>query len=282
MTSNYYYLVAGLPELLLDEGKQRISCIDFLDEASEQLTVSDMRLLNALRLPFDNENLLSLLLKTGKPFDKKGAVEEEELASALKSPDSLPGYMQRFIDSYRENRSPVPGLTPADQLAWFFYEEMTAASDPLISEWYTFDRNLRNIVAGLNCRRGLAHLEALGTDREKPAAAVVIGRDDVAEAVMRSNAPDFGLTAMLPWADRLVSLSRGSAGEFEKGVDTVRWDMLNEMTTGFYFSAEAVFAFFIKLTIVERWMALDPETGRARFDRLIDELKASYTVPADF
>ena len=282
MTGNYYYLVSGLPELLLDEGKQQLLCSDFINEASEQLNHNDFKLFNLLRLPFDNENLLALIQKTDRPFDKRGSIEEEDLVSGLKIPDELPSYMECFIEAFSENRSPAPGLTPTDQLAWFFYEEMTQHREPFISEWYAFDLNLRNVLAGINCRNGLAHLEALATERDKAAAVAVIGRDDVAEAILRSNAPDFGLTMQLPWIERIISLSRGPMQEFEKGIDSLRWDILNEMTIASHFRAETVFAFFIKLTIVERWQALDPETGREQLDRLLDELTSSYAVPANF
>jgi hypothetical protein len=282
MTSNYYYLVSGLPDVLLDEGKQPHSCEEFAAEASEQLNRNDLALFNLFRLPFDNVNLLNLLEKKDAVFDKRGSLEEEVLSAALKIPDDLPVYMQLFIDAYRENRSPAPGLVPRDQLAWFFYEEMTCRHDPFIRKWYRFDLQLRNIIAGINCRREFAHLEELATERERAASVVVVGRDDVAEAVLRSNAPDFGLSQQLPWVERLVTLSRGQLHEFEKGIDTLRWDILDEMTLFSYFSAETVFAYFIKLTIVERWLALDPQTGKEQLDRLLDELKGSYTVPAQF
>jgi hypothetical protein len=282
MTGNYYYLVAGLPELLLDTGKQQLSCVDFLSEAAEQLSRDDLRLLQLLQLPFDNDNLLSQLLKTDVPFDKKGSIGEEELATGIKFPDELPEYMQQFIESFRENRSPAPGLTPADQLAWFFHEAMTGQENDFIREWYTFDLHLRNVIAGINCRKELGHLEALATEREKAVASVIVGRDDVAEAILRSNAPDFGLATALPWIEKLVALSRGPIEEFEKGIDDMRWEVLDEMTIASHFRAETVFAFFIKLTIVERWLALDPVSGRERLDRLLDELTASYSVPVEF
>ena len=38
MAHNYYFFVAGLPDLLLDEGKLSTSCIDFAAEAQEQLS----------------------------------------------------------------------------------------------------------------------------------------------------------------------------------------------------------------------------------------------------
>ena len=282
MTSNYYYLVAGLPELLLDTGKQQLACVDFLSEAAEQLTPDDLRLLQLLQLPYDNDNLLTELLKTDAPFDKKGSISEEDLAIAVKFPDELPEYMQRFVEAQRENRSPVPGLTPADQLAWFFYEAMVEQSNEFIREWYTFDLHLRNVITGINCRKETGHLEALATDREKAVTSLIIGRDEVAEAILRSSAPDFGLAAMLPWVERLVALARGPVEEFEKGIDDLRWETLDEMTIASYFRAETIFAFFIKCTIVERWLALDPTAGKERLDRLLDELTASYSVPVEF
>ena len=282
MTSNYYYLVAGLPELLLDTGKQQLACTDFLGDAAEQLTPADLRLLQLLQLPYDNDNLLAMLLKTEAPFDKRGSISEEELSIALKFPDELPEYMQQFVEAQRENRPPASGLTPADQLAWFFYEAMVEQSNEFIREWYTFDLHLRNVIAGINCRKEFGHLEALATDREKAVASLIIGRDDVAEAILRSSAPDFGLAASLPWVERLVALGRGPVGEFEKGIDDLRWKMLDEMTIASHFRAETVFAFFIKCTIVERWLALDPVSGRERLDRMLDELTASYSVPVEF
>ena len=282
MTSNYYYLVAGLPELLLDEGKQPLSSGDFLQDAAEQLDAADLRILNLLRLPYDNKNLLSLLLKSEQPFDPRGSISEEALTAGLKFPDELPEYMQQFIEAFRENRSPAPGLVPDDQLAWFFYDAMLQQENEFIREWFTFDLQLRNAAAGINCRKEFAHLEALATERDKPVSSVIVGRDEVAEALLRSNAPDFGLSAIVPWADRIFSLSRGSFPEFEKGIDSLRWEVLDEMTVDAYFRAETVMAFFIKLTIVERWLTLEPAAGREWFDRLLEELKASYSVPADF
>ncbi|MBN1308234.1 MAG: DUF2764 family protein [Chitinispirillaceae bacterium] len=282
MASNYYYFIAGLPDLLLDEGKVSTTCIDFAVEAQEQLSPEDFARFNLLRLPFDNDNLVGLIEKKEREADKRGLIDEEDLAAGLKFPDALPHYMQCFLEAFHENRPPHPGLTVADQLAWFFHEEMAQQQCTFIRDWYAFDLQVRNVVTAINCRRNLAHLDALATDRDKAAAVLLIGRDDVAEALLRSNAPDFGLSAQLPWIDRLLGLSRGKTLEFEKGIDTLRWDTLNDMTTASYFQAETIYAFYIKLIIVERWRALDPVIGRERLDKLLEELKASYAVPALF
>jgi hypothetical protein len=282
MTGNYYYLVAGLPDLFLDEGKQPLSCIESISEIREQLSGCDAGLFSFLQYPFDNRNLVSLLTENSDVFDARGYFTEEELTASLKVPEDLPGYMQLFLEAHGENRSPQQGLTPEDRLAWFFYEEACDNANTFIREWFTFDRNLRNVIAGINCRKELSHLDELGTDRDKAASALVVGRDEVAEAVMRSNAADFGIASQFPYVERVVALARKDVQEFEKGIDNLRWEMLDEMTTFSYFGAETVFAFFIKLTIVERWMALDPETGKEKRDRLLEELMASYTVPREF
>jgi len=282
MTGNYYYLVAGLPDIFLDEGKQPLSCVESSIDIRELLSRNDAELFSFLQYPFDNGNLISLLTQNGEAFDPRGRFSEDELTASLKVSDDLPEYMQSFLEAHRENRTPQQGLTPEDQLAWFFYEDACDNGNEFIREWFTFDRNLRNVLAGVNCRKELSHLDELGTDRDKAASVLVIGRDEVADAVLRSNAADFGIASQFPYVERVIALSRGDIQEFEKGIDNLRWEVLDEMTTFSYFSAEAVFAFFIKLTIVERWMALDPETGIEKRDRLLEELMASYAVPKEF
>ncbi len=282
MRHNYYYFVAGLPDLLLDEGKVPVDSIEFALEAKEQLSSEDYMTFNLLRLPFDNYNLIGLIGKKQFKFDKRGSIEEADLTEGLKFPDTLPAYMGHFLETLRENRSPYTGLTPSDQLAWFFYEAMLNEKSDFIRHWYEFDLHLRNVVVALNCRRNIEHIEALATERERPAAMLIIGRDDISDAILKSNAPDFGLSAQLPWIERLLALSRSSALEFEKGIDTLRWEILNEMTISSYFQAETVYAFYLKLNIVERWKALDADEGKRRLDKLLGELKATYSVPASF
>jgi len=60
MARNYYYFVAGLPDILLDEGRQQAACIEFASEAQEQLSATDFDRFNLLRLPFDNANLVNV------------------------------------------------------------------------------------------------------------------------------------------------------------------------------------------------------------------------------
>ena len=282
MGNNYYFLVAGLPDLILDEGKNVPSFVEFMEELEEQISSGDLELLRCIRLPLDNSNLITVLQNSKKEFDPRGNFTREEIASAIKNGDGLPEYMLTFLEAYKENRLPSSPLIAEDQLNCFFYEQMIAHPNQFIREWFTFELNLRNLIAGINSRRGLQHFDALASERERAIASVLIGINDEAEMILRSNAPDFGLSSQLPWAERVINLSRSTLLEFEKGIDLLRWDMLNELTAFSYFSIETIIAFSIKLMMVERWKKLDAQTGKVVLERLVEELHATYSVPTDF
>lgn len=281
MSNNYYYFVSGLPELLLDEGKQPVSTEDFIAEVEEHLTGKDLERFRILRLSFDNNNLIKLLEKK-EATDKRGTIEVTELSSGLKVSDGLPEYMRIFLDAYKDNKPPYQGLTLKDQLDCFFYEYVTNHPDLFIRKWFTFELNLKNLLVALNCRRNVEHLDSLSTDREKAVSLLVIGRNDFTEALLRSNAPDFGLGTQYSWVERVLGLPKDNLLEFEKGIDSIRWEYLNDLTLFSYFKAETIYAFFLKLLIVERWKALDNKTGKEMLERLVEELNSSYTIPVVF
>jgi hypothetical protein len=48
------------------------------------------------------------------------------------------------------------------------------------------------------------------------------------------------------------------------------------------FSIEAVFAYFCKLEMLNRWELLDPETGKETFREIIESLRSEAKVPEEF
>ena len=109
----------------------------------------------------------------------------------------------------------------------------------------------------------------------------IVGRNDVAQTILRSTTPDFSLSAQLPWIERLVGLSRDNLVELEKSIDTLRWEMLNELTVFSYFAVETLLAFCIKLGMVERWQGLDESEGEKRFTALVEELASGFHLQRD-
>ena len=280
--NDYYYLVSSLPDLLIEDNKFVPSFRTFMDEVADLAADDDYDVITSMALPIDNRNLISALDGKNAEFDNRGRYTREDYGDLARPPSELPEYMQDYLEAHRDGRQPFPGLTPIDQLSWLFYDEMAESKNEFVREWHEVDLGLRNVAAGLNIRKGLTHINALATDRDRTETLTIVGLGEIAEAVRRSTAPDFGLTAAYPWVERVVALSRGSLTEMEKGLDEIRWETLDELTALTYFSAETIAACAQKLLIVERWMKLEPATGRAKLDKLVEELMGSFVMPTGF
>lgn len=276
MPRNYYYLVAGLPDIVLDNTKKGLPLASVLDEILEQTAPSDRALFTLLFYQYDNNNLITILENTGGEFDTRGNFSQEELAQEIKIPSILPGYMQQFVESYKEGKLPFPELSLSDQLSWCYYDFITAHENDFIREWMTFDLNLRNVLAGLNSRKleesGWAGATQFSRERS------IICRNEVAELILKSTAPDFSLASRFAWVEKLLSFNRETVVEYEKNIDLLRWEMLDALTTFSCFQIETLLAFYIKLGMVERWQELAPETGKAALDKLLAEFSTGYTI----
>ena len=58
----------------------------------------------------------------------------------------------------------------------------------------------------------------------------------------------------------------------ERKLDAIRWEKISELVTFNYFDLDAILAVIAKMGLVERWRALDDETGRELFNRMIGEI----------
>lgn len=67
--------------------------------------------------------------------------------------------------------------------------------------------------------------------------------------------------------------------ETEQAVDLVRWALLDDLTLNRHFEFRQVLAYAVRLAILERWAALDDETGRTRVESMIDEAAAAAGLP---
>jgi hypothetical protein len=269
---NYYYLVAGLPDLVLDQKKLPLSLMEFRDELEYHLPEGDFELVKLLFYQFDNQNLLNLLQKSKEGFIESGMFPPSMLEEEVKEPSALPLYMQQFIHAFRNESSLFENHSWENQLTWLHYEHLLATRNEFLAEWFEFDLNIRNILSAFNVRKF-----------KLPKETAFIGDNFVAEALKRSTLKDFGLSNDFPMIEKLLSIEESdSVLEKEKAVDMLRWDFLNELNTFNYFTIEVLLAFVLKLMMVERWIFLDPETGRGMFKKMISELEKSYEFPKEF
>lgn len=269
---NYYYLVAGLPDIILDQKKLGLSIAEFREELSNHLHPDDYKLVELLFLHSDNHNLLNLLLKSDNDFEESGKYSRDVLEEEIKEPASLPDYMQKLITAYKSETPVFEGLPWEDQLTWLFYNYLGSCSNKFLREWFEFDLNLKNIVAGFNTRK-----HKLKGDK------YFIGDNFVVQAVRKSTLKDFGLGNDFEHMERLITIQENeNLLEREKAMDTMRWDFLDDRNTFNYFTIEVLLAYVIKLQMVQRWLEMDYETGKEMFRKLLDQLEQSYEFPKEF
>jgi hypothetical protein len=269
---NYYYLVSSLPRLLPFEAKNAPSFLAVVNDIADLVHPDDYELVNLIRLPFDNANLITILESRNRSFDARGNYSYEDLSAGVRNPGLLPEYVQLFLQERRDNRVSFSGMSPEDYLNLLLYEEVTQGRDGFIADWFSLEMDLRNILTGINNRRDPNYLNGPGTDRELSLPAVLIGRNEVAEAILRSSATDFGLSTKIDWIERVIAAFDADPLSLERSIDTLRWDMLDEMTVMSYFTIDVIIAFLLKLLIIERWKALDAQLGKANLDRMLKHL----------
>ncbi len=273
MKRKYYYLVAGLQDITLDIHKLASGQLAFREELRAELHPKDFLLAEKLFLPFDNVNLLTLLEKKDRPFVERGNYSRERLEENIKEPSDLPGYMLRFITAFKDKDPLYPDMSPEDELATLFYDEVIENEhNEFLRAWFQFELNVTNIMAALIARK-----------YKVPYGNHIIGTGEIAETIRKSHARDFGLGNELDYVEELTAISKKEdVREREQAIDELKWNYLDEETFFHYFTIEKILAFVIKLGMIERWLSIDKDHSNELFRKLLKELQSSYKLPETF
>ena len=168
---------------------------------------------------------------------------------------------QDLLDEIREQLSArdaavldqlLEGYDP-EKLDAEFYQKARQHRNRFIREWFSFDLNLRNAtVAYLNDslgrQEGLDLVKLEGRETEEFPEAVAVQQ-------------------VLNCGDILAR---------ERGLDELRWKKIDELTLLDSLDLEVILGFVAKLKIIDRWLQLDPDSGRALFRRLVDDIRSTY------
>lgn len=270
---NYYYVVAGLADIIPDQAKLSQQLPDFIQELKELLHPDDIQLVNRIFLDIDHQNLLHLLQKTGDNLIAGGKYTAVELEQGIREPVFQEEYLNQFIQAFAAETPIHTGMSWEDQLTSLYYHYMTHQSGNIfLSHYYEFDQNIRNIITALNIRKYKL--------KEKNR---FIGDNIVSEALTQSTLKDFGLTGEFPLIESLLHIfEEDDLIKRERAIDQIRWDYLDELNTFNYFTVEVILAQVIRLRMILRWIRLDEPTGRELFRKFIDNLNNSYTFDKEF
>ena len=276
--SAYYYLVAGLPDISLEDGKLSYTVESFKSEIYPELSGKDQRLLDLFYLKFDNENLLALLRNKDAVIECVGLFSADELLQVIDAvrdgdtPDKkYPPYFYDFVARYLA-LNPEELYRADDMLAAAYYAYAMKCGNKFVASWFEFNLNINNIQAALAARK-----------YKMDVASVIVGQTEVSELLRTSNARDFGLNDMLAYFEplqRIVEIDE--LVEREKKVDLLKWKWLDEESFFHYFTVERIFVFLIQLEMIERWISLDKERGSELFRKMIQSLKDEVQIPEEF
>lgn len=278
--SKYYCLIAGLPDITIDDNKLSYTVKEFRAELCETLSNNDKKLIDLFYLQFDHKNLLAMLTKQEGKFDNRGLYTSEQLEEIIAlakenetpSDKKYPSYFYAFTAAYLQDKPLIDNMSWVDQLNSLYYEYAGSCSNRFVSEWFKLNLNLNNMLTAIICRK-----------YNREVGNAIIGNSEISETIRQSGQRDMGLTGMVDYLDTILRISEeNNLYERERKLDQFRWNWLEEYSFFHYFTIERVFAYLIKLDILERWISMTPENGRAIFKEMIDSLKKGIEIPSDF
>jgi hypothetical protein len=280
--SKYYYLIAGLPNIAFDDSKMPCTVAGFKEELGLYLSKADSRWLNLFTLQFDNENLLEQMQYPGYDPDTRGrfsTAELNELLGGLRNEQeeeipftnknkSFPPYFETFARAFlqaAEKKNDAPPVPWEDYLSALYYAHAMKSANTFVAGWFEMNLNVRNILIALTCRK-----HAL----EK--TAYIVGDNATARTLRASNARDFDLGDSLEYLPTLLrAAEENDLLQRERKIDLLRWTWLEEATVHQTFDIENLLVYLLKLEMLERWTALDKETGEQSFRQLAGAMKKS-------
>ena len=279
MKQNYYYLIAGLPELSLDDSKLGTTVREFRELYYPELSDDDRALLDLIYLNYDNANLLLLLKDKEATIAEGGLYTSDELlaiieaARAEEAPDrNYPRYMYDFVQQMESEESAAEGIFPEDRLAQLYYAHAMSQGNAFVERWFAFNLDLNNFLTAITARRYNLDVKPL-----------IVGDNEVAKALRTSNSRDFGLTGVMDGFEEVMRISEiDNLVERERKLDVLKWEWMEENSFFDYFTVEKLFAFLVKIQIIERWITLDAEAGGEMLRGMIRQLKEEVKVPQEF
>lgn len=138
-----------------------------------------------------------------------------------------------------------------DNLHHYFYHKAEHSKNNFLSQYFAFDRFLRNVQVSLLSR-------TLGKESEKYMMGEINTEND-----------DYKEIAKIFEISNLI--------EREQALDRFRWRKISEINLYHYFDMDVILAFLLKGKIVERWIKLDQAKGAELFEQYVSEVRGTFT-----
>ncbi len=268
---NYYCLIAGLPDIQQEDQKHSLSIQEFRKELAEQLSASDLELINWIYAEVDNRNLLKLVENKDANIDPSGNLDSsdwQQLISLMKDvenpkDDRLKNYVVEYFKYLHSDRPAEEEISFENRLTGLYFNEALQINNDFLRQWFEFNLNIQNLLTAFTCRK--YQLDVKNN---------IVGDNEVAKILRHTHSRDFGLTGVFDQAEVLLRIAEESdLLEREKKIDAIKWNWLEENSFFHYFTVEKLAAYCLKLNILERWKMLSIEEGSRIFRELLNDMK---------
>lgn len=273
MKVSYYYLIAGLPDIYPAMDNPQIDFDQTFDLIQRNLLKEDEKLFRYLIYPHDMQNLLSILFEEYqdlplRPFKKPALLDIEELKGYKFSKGNFPDFMSDFLAENEDRFSSMSMRAMEDALWEKFYAEIARLNHSFLIDYFAFNRALKGVIAAFQ-------FNAYGflSPPNIPDAERLTGQ------IGPDKSPTASLSKDYPYLEELIkALSANKPETIERLIDRILWEFLEERYQG-VFSGEEVLAYTLKLQITQRWLIIDSQKGKARFDKLHRHIKNNVRSP---
>lgn len=273
--SNYYCLVAGLPEFSF-ESDGAVDVLDLRSQIAEVVTEDDAKSLELLYTFYDIVNIINAVDGGRLPFNKLGNLTLEQIEMEIEAPvvddepfaTLLPSQIAIILDRYKGRVESEEGeddrVLDVEQLQSelyaHYYKLATMSGCKFIRIYSAIDKQIRNIVAASRAR-------VMGVD----AVTMLVGDGELEQQILSSSAQDFGLRGEFEYFEQLWSvIETEDFVERERKMDALRWGIADDVSEGDYFGIDMLAGYLVKLNIMYRWQALDKALGRERFGQMVE------------
>jgi hypothetical protein len=239
---------------------------ELFDAIKRNLNKQDSKLLKYLIYPNDLQNLIKVFGRELKGWDvsdykKPGIFHTDEIKAYKKNRRNFPDFMNDFLSENEDRLANMSLQEIEDALVERFYKEVFSLNNNFLSSYYRFTRELKSLVAAFNYNTYDFLTQPNISDADR--LILQVGPD---------RTPSASVLKDYPQVEELIQVfSKDQPEKTERFIDQVIWNFLDEMS-GEQFSREAVFAYTLKLQLLQRWTRILSNPDAEAYENLLDKI----------
>lgn len=248
MPEPYVFIGTALPPLSLDE-KPELSYPELKRLLKDNLSEKDYNQIRIYQRYFNLRN--AYLMLQGAQIDPYGDLNENQLEEALIATEHLPKYLVNYLNKY-DNKQDRLSFYP-EVVAAYFREEKNQAVG-ILKDYLDLERSIRLVSSAFRAKK-------LGWDIDKELQFEDPQEELIAQLLAQKDSKEFIISEKYDALVKILNEYYASPLKLHKALIEYRFNKLEELVGFDPFSLDRILAYFIQLTLVEKWQKLNKEVG---------------------